>query len=562
MEFSQIAVLFVVAAVFGVAAKALKQPLLVGYLFAGMILSYFGFFTDTEVFSGLGKIGVTLLLFLVGLEIEIKELPSVGKTALVAGLGQIIFTSSIGYILARFLGFGSLEAIYVAVALTFSSTIIIIKLLSEKNDLSSLYGKISVGILLVQDVVVVLILVILAGLGEGNMGPLQVVFMGVKALALIALVWVTSKRLLPRLFERFFLQSQELILIVSIAWALGVAAFVAGPLGFSLEIGGFLAGLSLSNLPEHLQIASKTRPLRDFFLTIFFLLLGARLVVGNIGVIIAPSLVLSIFVLVGNPLIVLAILGLMGYRRRTSFFAGLTVAQISEFSFILVAMGAALGHLTDSTVSTVIVVGVITMTLSTYMILGSDKIYKKIKTQLGIFEKKKTKEQIAVNEVLLSDHAILIGAGKSGRSISKYLTKKKIPVLIIDFNPKVVNQLTAKKTPVIFGDVTDIDILNMSNMEKSRVVVSTLISLHDNLTVLEYLRNLKRKPLFVATATSRGDAIKLYEKGAGFVVVPQETAGEYVRHVFKVYGVGSERITKLGKSHFNRLVYSSLSSGV
>ncbi len=562
MEFSQIAVLFVVAAVFGVIAKALKQPLLVGYLFAGMILSYLGFFTDMEVFSGLGQIGVTLLLFLVGLEIEIKELPSVGKTALVAGLGQIIFTSTIGYILARFLGFGSLEAIYVAIALTFSSTIIIIKLLSEKNDLSSLYGKISVGILLIQDIVAVLILVILAGWGEGNMGALQVVFMGVKALALIALVWVTSKRLLPRLFERFFLQSQELILIVSIAWALGVAAFVAGPLGFSLEIGGFLAGLSLSNLPEHLQIASKTRPLRDFFLTIFFLLLGARLVVGNIGAIIAPSLVLSIFVLVGNPLIVLAILGLMGYRKRTSFFSGLTVAQISEFSFILVAMGAALGHLTDSTVSTVIVVGVITMTLSTYMILGSDKIYKKIKAQLGVFEKKKTKEQIVVNEAMLSDHAILIGAGKSGRSISKYLVKKKIPILIIDFNPKVVNQLTAKKTPVIFGDVTDPDILQMSNMEKSRVVVSTLISLHDNLTILEYLRNLKRKPLFVATAITRGDAIKLYEKGAGFVVVPQETAGEYVRHVFKVYGVSSERITKMGKSHFNRLMYSSLGSGV
>lgn len=320
MEFSQIAILLVVAAVAGVIARYLKQPLLIGYLFAGFILAFLGVVTDIEVFSGLGQIGVALLLFLVGLEMNIRELPSIGKVALLTGLGQIIFTSGIGFLISRLLGFTILPSMYIAVALTFSSTIIMVKLLSEKNDLASLYGRIAIGFLLVQDFVAVLILMFLAGLGRGDVALGGYLFTFGKALVLFALVWILSKKVLPQIFERLIANSTELLFIGSIAWALGVASFVAGPLGFTLEIGGFLAGLALSNMPEHLQIASRTRPLRDFFLTIFFLLLGTRLLVGNLGEVAAPSLVFSLFVLVGNPVIILIILGLMGYKRRTSFF--------------------------------------------------------------------------------------------------------------------------------------------------------------------------------------------------------------------------------------------------
>src|SRR3990172_2513565 len=339
MEFTQIAALLVVAGIFGIAAKLLRQPLLVGYLFAGIALGIFGIVSDLEVFSVMGKIGVTLLLFLLGLEMNLSELPSIGKVAAVTGLAQILFTSTIGFLIALLLGFSPFASVYIAIALTFSSTIIIVKLLGEKKDLGSLYGKISVGFLLVQDFVVVLILMFLAGLGRGNLGAADYGVITVKALVLFLAVWFLSKKALPVFFERIVSGSTELLFIASIAWALGVASFVAGPLGFTLEIGGFLAGIALSNLPEHLQIASKTKPLRDFFLTIFFLLLGAQLIFnGGIIPILYPSIMFSIFLLVGNPIIVLAILGALGYRKRTSFMAGLNFSPIFLFFFIFFSL--------------------------------------------------------------------------------------------------------------------------------------------------------------------------------------------------------------------------------
>ncbi|MFV1917401.1 MAG: cation:proton antiporter [Patescibacteria group bacterium] len=556
MEFSQISILLVVAGVFGLIARFLKQPLLIGYLFAGLFLGFTGLITDAEVFSGLGQIGVALLLFLLGLEMNIRELPSIGKVAILTGIGQITFTSIIGFLIASALGFGLLPAIYIAIALTFSSTIIMVKLLSEKKDLGSLYGRIAVGFLLVQDFVAVIILMFLAGLGEGGRSPGEYVVIVVKAFILFGLTWTLSKKVLPNLFERLVAHSQELLFIVSIAWALGVASFVAGPLGFTLEIGGFLAGLALSNMPEHLQIAARTRSLRDFFLTIFFLLLGTQLLVPGAIIGLLPSAVLlSAFVLIGNPIIVLIIMGFLGYKKRTSFLAGLTVAQISEFSFILMAMGQGLGHLDSSDTTLVILVGVITMTVSTYLILEADRIYLKIKKYLGVFERKKTKEAAFIMPRNLSGHVVLVGAHRSGKTLSAYFQRKNTDFLVVDFNPKVFDRLTAAKIPVIFGDINDVEIMEAASLDKARTVISTISNFTDNLTLLEHLRKIKPRQVSVFTAQSREDAIKLYESGATYVVVPQIVAGDFIRHLFEIPGMGKSRLGKMGKSHFNRLLF-------
>lgn len=555
MEFSQIATLLVVAAVAGSIAKLFKQPLLIGYLFAGFILSFFGIVTEVEVFSGLGQIGVALLLFLVGLEMNLRELPTIGKIALYTGIGQILFTSTIGFLLATAFGFGTIPSLYFAIALAFSSTIIIVKLLSEKNDLGSLYGKISVGFLLVQDFVAVGILMFLAGLGRGSLGIYDYLFIAGKGLLLMGLVWILSKRFLTVVFDKFLAKSQELLFIASIAWALGVASFIAGPAGFTLEIGGFLAGLALSTLPEHLQIASKTRPLRDFFLTIFFLLLGTKLVVANLGGVILPALAFSLFVLVGNPIIVLSILGFLGHKKRTSFLSGLTVAQISEFSLIITAMGVTLGHLTEPQLAMVILVAVITMTVSTYLILGADKIYIRIKDSLKIFERSVPKEIPVVEEKELKDHVLLVGADRTGRVLIPILRRKSEAFLVVDFNPRIFKVLTADKVPVLFGDITDPEIVELSQVGKAKLVISTISNLQDNLVLLEQLRMLKKKPMTMFTALTREDALKLYEAGADYVIVPERIAGEHIKHVLSVYGLGSERIKKLGKNNFRRSMH-------
>jgi len=554
MSLNEISLLFVFAAGSGIVAKYFKQPLLIGYLFSGAALAYFGIIKDKEALLSIGQIGVALLLFLVGLEINIGEFKSVGKIALLTGLGQIIFTSSLGFVLSRILGFDTLASIYIAVALTFSSTIIIVKLLSEKNDLDSLYGKISIGFLLVQDVVAILILMFLSGLKDGGIGISDYVFIVIKGGLLLSSIWYLSKKILPYLFEKYIAVSGELLSIVSIAWALGVASFVAGPMGFSFEMGGFLAGIALANLPEHLQIASKTRPLRDFFLTIFFLSLGTKLIVGGIGTIIFPAIIFSLFVLIGNPLVVLVVMGVLGHRKRTSFLASVTVAQISEFSFVLMAMGQSVGHVGQDEVATVVMVGVVTMTISTYLILEAERIFKVIGGYLSVFEKTNSSEPVSSHAEKIRNHVVLVGCDKSGRRILKMLIKLKSPLLVVDFNPQVLTRLTADRVPVLFGDISDTEVAEYANLGEARLVISTTSNLADNLALLEHVKSFENPPLSIFTTKLRFEAIQLYEAGADYVVIPDIITGEHISHVLNMHGIESKYIKNMGKLNFRRIL--------
>ena len=552
MEFSQIALLLVGAAVGGVIAKVLRQPLLVGYIIAGFVMASLGLMPQGEILSSLGAIGVALLLFLVGLEINLDEISTIGKVALIIGICQVVATSIVGFLIATLLGFGTLPSIYLGLALTFSSTIVIIKLLSEKDDLGSLYGRISVGLLLVQDLVAIIILMFLAGLHGGEYSFQSYLFIIIKGALLLASVWVLSRKILPLFFKRIIDQSTELIFIVSIAWAIGVAAFVGGPLGFSPEIGGFLAGLAISSLPDHFQIATRTKPLRDFFLTIFFLLLGTNIILSQIGLVFIPIIIFSIFVLVGNPLIMLIIMGILGYKKRTSFLASVTVAQVSEFSLILMSMGLLLGHISSKEVSVVVFVGIVTMTLSTYLILRAEWLFKKLEKYLVFFERRNATDGKSNVVEPMTDHVVLIGSHRTGASIISILKKRKFKFLVVDFNPSLANSLMNKNIPVLFGDISDLDILEASNISEAKLVISTSPDIHDNLTILNYLRSQKAKSEIILKAHTINEAILLYKKGADYVVVPEIFVGEHIRQIIKSHGV-SGRITKLGQSHLKRL---------
>ena len=557
MNFQEIAILLVAAGFFGIIAKLIKQPILIGYLFAGFFLAATGFVGDNTYLQNLGKIGITLLLFLLGMEIKIHELFQFGKTTLVSSLVQIIVSSILAFFLSLMMGFDFIASLYIAFSLSFSSTIVVIKLLSEKKDLASFYGRLTVGILLIQDLVVILLLMFLSSAKSYDVGIINYALVGVKGVVLLFLVWFLSRRILPRLFERFISSSQELLFVGSIAWALGIALFIAGPLGFTLEIGGFLAGLSLSNLPEHVEIASRTRPLRDFFLVIFFLYLGTQLAIGQTMLYVIPqALILSLFVLVGKPLIVMTTLGILGYKKRTSLLTGLSLAQISEFSLILVALGGSLGHIKREVVSMVVLSGAITMTFSTYMILYADKIYRLVGKYLSIFERKKAREEVLVSTPKMIDHIVLVGCDRTGRNLVNYFIKKNVPFLVIDFNPKVFTALSAQKIPVIFGDVSDSDILQTANVASARMLISTSGNLADNLSLLEYVSQTNRDLITIFTAPLRLDALALYENGASYVIVPEVVAGEHIRHLLRIYGTKGEKLVKAGKSHFNRLIFT------
>lgn len=544
------------ASVFGFVASVFRQPLIIGYIFAGLVLSLFGVFSGQNqgILENMAHLGITFLLFLVGLEMSTRDFASVGKVAILAGLGQIVFTSFIGFLLASLFGFSLVASLYIAIALTFSSTIIVVKLLSEKKDLTSLYGRISVGFLLVQDFVAVLILIFLAGFQTGELTP--PVFLGVllKGILIVLLVYLASKTVLPKIFDKAAMVSSELLFLASISWALVLSSLVSLPqIGFSLEIGGFLAGLALANSSEHLQIASRVKPLRDFFIPIFFLLLGAKMVVGLTPALLFPALAFSLFVLVGNPLILLGVMGVLGYKSRTSFLASITVAQISEFSFIIVALGEKLEHIQGSVVGVVALVGVITMTSSTYLILNGHRLYPRLKNMLRFFERKRTKESAFVPSEKPKGHIVLLGVGRTGSVLLPVLKKQKYPLLVVDFNPRVVEKLTARGFMAMYGDATDFDALELLNLEEAKYVISTTNSFHDNLVLLEKIKKLAQKPIVIMTVSNPSEALELYGAGADYVVVPRIVSGEHLADIFSGKDADRAFFAKLRERHFERL---------
>ena len=524
----ELAIVVLIAAVLGIAAKLTKQPVVLAYLATGAIIAYFGFFNiaDKEAFYLFSDLGIMFLLFLVGMEINYTSLRLVGRASFIIGLGQVIFTFIGGFLIAFLLNYDYLTSAYISIALTFSSTIIVIKLLSEKKDLNSLYGKISVGILLIQDIVVILLLIILAGFeAQGNFVIKDIIFTIIKGLALFGAMAYLGRKIFPPVFKKIA-HSQELLFLTSIAWLFVTAAGVS-KLGFSIEIGGFLAGLALANSSEHFQIASRVRSLRDFFILIFFVILGATIAISDLSNLTWPIIIFSLFVLIGNPLIVLAIMGLIGYRRRTSFMCGVTVAQISEFSLVLAAMGAKVGHITNGAVSLITAVGIITITLSTYMIIYAENIFRRFSPVLRFFEKQKSKED---GPLFKEFHKpiILIGCHRTGQNIAFSIPKEDL--LIVEFDPDVISQLRKMGYDYVFGDITDPDIFEAANFNTARLIISTSPDLEDNLFLLSQLNLLEnRNQIKVITrARMERDAEILYANGADYVLLPHFTAGQYL----------------------------------
>ncbi|MEK7568455.1 MAG: cation:proton antiporter, partial [Patescibacteria group bacterium] len=524
----ELAIVILIAAGLGIIARFFKQPAILAYIAAGIIIGYFGFFhlNDKETFRIFSDLGIMFLLFLVGMEINYTSLRLVGKASLLVGLGQIIFTFAIGFAIALFFGFSQLASAYIAIALTFSSTIIIVKFLSEKKDLNSLYGKISMGMLLTQDFVAILILVLLAGIGAGKGFEFSGVFLTmIEGIGLFVLMLVLGRKFLPLIFDKIS-RSQELLFLTSLAWLFIVSAAV-NKIGFSIEIGGFLAGLALANSAEHFEISSRVKPLRDFFILIFFVILGSSVVFSNFSGLTLYIIAFSFFVLIGNPIIVLIIMGLMGYRKRTSFLTGLTVAQISEFSLVLAALGLKVGHIDENVAALITAVGAVTITLSTYLIIYGDKIFTYLSPYLKIFERRKTTENGDFGKEF-EKPIILIGSHRTGQSIAFNLPKKDL--LIIDFDPDIIGQLRKHDFSYLFGDINDGDIFERANFESARLVISTSPDLEDNLLLLSRLKILKNRGRMKAVLRARTEkeAEILYANGADYVLLPHFTAGQYL----------------------------------
>jgi Kef-type K+ transport system membrane component KefB len=537
--FAEIAALLVLAAVVGFLGIILRQPLIVSFIAVGLIAgpSALDLVRSDEQISLLSELGIAVLLFLVGIKLDVKLIRSLGAVSLLTGLGQVAFTSIFGYLIGLALGLGHVTSLYVAVALTFSSTIIIVKLLSDKREIDSLHGQIALGFLIVQDLVVVLAMIVLSaigiGAGDGGHGGGSVPLVLASGVAMVALVILFVRYVANPLTERLA-HAPELLVIFAIAMAAMFAA--AGDIvGLGKEVGGLLAGVALASTPYRETIAARLAPLRDFLLLFFFIALGAALDLSLLGTHVTGAIVFSLFVLVGNPLIVLVIMGALGYRKRTGFLAGLTVAQISEFSLIFVAMGVSLGHVQEDALGLVTMVGLVTIAASTYMITYSHQLYAVFEPLLGVFERKGTPREPSEAGAHREDgyKVIIFGLGRFGTAIGMRLQKRGIKVLGVDFNPLAVRRWRELGLETEFGDATDPEFVAELPLNRAEWIVST-VPIHPTGLSHEDTRNtliqLTRTSGFggrIAVASHHPrDTEALFASGADLVLEPFQDAAD------------------------------------
>lgn len=530
--FTEFALLLVISAAAGMLANWIRQPVLIAYIVVGILVgpAVLGMVTHQDQISLLAQVGVAVLLFVVGLKLDLHHIRQIGGVALATGLGQLAFTIVFGFLLTVLLGKTLMEAIYVAVALTFSSTIIIVKLLSDKRELDTLHGRIAVGFLIVQDLAVVVAMMVMSTLHGDVDGDWFAIIgaltlrVGGAALALFLLM----RYVLPWLVKRMA-HSQELLLIFAIAWGTGGAA-LGEFIGFSKEAGAFLTGFSLASTPYRDAIGARLVGIRDFLLLFFFIDLGAKLDFAALGDEVGSAIVLSLFVLIGNPLIVMAIMGYMGYRKRTGFLAGLTVAQISEFSIVFVAMGITLGHVGLEALSLVTLVGVVTIAISSYMILYSQLLYDRLAPWLTPFERHlphREHEPSSVGPAIDQPQVLVFGLGRYGLPLAKGLAAKGLQVMGVDFNPDLTEHCRNGNWSARFGDGMDAAFLESLPLRQTRWVISTFPDVDSHRQLMRGLREHRFEGSIVVIARDEVDVEPLQRCGADQVLYPLNDAVEH-----------------------------------
>lgn len=542
--FYEIAALLAVAAACGALAIWLRQPLIVAYIAAGLLVgpSGLGWVAASDQVDLLAQMGIALLLFVVGLRLDLHLIRTMGPVVLVTGLAQMAVMAALGFLLAVALGLAPMAALYVAVTLTFSSTIIVVKLLSDKREIDALHGRIALGILIVQDIVVVLAIIALTALGPEAASTLgrDVLLMLVKGGAFLIVVGLFARYVLPTLLHRLA-RSQELLVLAAVAWAVALAAIGAG-LGFSKEVGAFVAGIAIASTPYRDAIGARLAGLRDFLLLFFFIDLGAQLGPGLTGEQVGAALLLSAFVLAGKPLIILAILGRAGYRKRTLSMTAFSLGQISEFSLILAALGLSIGHIDAEIVGLITLVGLITFSLSSYMISYSDLLYESLAPWLTVFERRvphREQAQDVQGEDAKTD-VILFGLGRYGSRIAHAMRQRGLKVLGVDFDPEAVRTHRQEGVWVRYGNAEDPELLATLPLNRARWVMSSIPQRAINLALLHALRHHGYRGRIAVTTHTPNTTKVLQAAGADLVLLPFADAANEVVDLLMMHDKGKD----------------------
>jgi Kef-type K+ transport system membrane component KefB len=515
-------------------ARLLRQPLLLAYIGAGLLIGppMLGLVHSEETISELSELGLAFLMFIVGLEIDLKKLVSSGRIGAVVGTIQVVAGAvlTVGFVVL--LGFSGLPALYLGVATAFSSTMIVVKLLSDKSELDTVDGRLTLGILLMQDVLAIVVLALQPNLNDPSIVPILISVLSGFGLVVGALL--VSRFVLPALFQ-YVAKSPEIVMISAISWCL-VVGYMAMLANFSIAMGALIAGVTLSAFPYSLDVVAKIRSLRDFFVTLFFVALGMQLQIDSLQVVLI-SLALSAFVIFSRFITIGPSLYFLGYGSRIGGLCSIALAQAGEFALVIVALGLSLGHVGRDVASILALTLVITSTLSTYMIMGNHRVAQRIVQTLrafGVPERMRKGDDGGPGHEHGAALAIL-GFHRVASSLVYQTqgTSKGHDVLVVDFSPEVYSKLAAMDVPVVYGDISHLDTLEHVGIERASVVISTVsedfLRGTDNLTMLRQIKRLNPDARVILSAETLERARVMYEAGADYVVLPRvETARAFL----------------------------------
>ncbi|MCF7862188.1 cation:proton antiporter [Candidatus Woesearchaeota archaeon] len=568
--FIEIGIIIIFASILAFVSRMFKQPLIPAYIIGGIILGpLLSIVTNKSIISTLSEIGIAFLLFIVGLEINLKNLKEVGFVSSIGGVINSTILFSLGFIVSLMMGFEAIEAGYLGLIIAFSSTMVVIKQLSDSREVNTLHGRIIIGILLVEDLIAVVAITILNSMH--NISIAVFIFSILKGGFLFLLIMLLSKHVLNHLFK-FAAKTPEVLFLLSISvcFMFGIFFSEFGHIlvfllrdvlsinlsehmvmllspGFSIAIGAFAAGIGLANLPYSIEITSKVKPLKDFFATIFFVSLGLELEFGVISKQFIPIFVITLIVMFIKPSILFFMTYIFGYKQRTSFLVGGKMSQISEFALIIVFLGISLDHVSSSIVNITITIAIITIVFTSYFENYKNQLYNFFSPYLKLFDKIPLKTTVDLENVDDNNNheVILVGYDRIGYSIFNTLKKLKKKFLVVDFNPEVVRNLIAQNVSCIYGDIGDIEVINKLDLGKVRIIISTVPHWENNLLLISETKKLNNEATIFVTADHVDEALSLYDAGADYVILPHFLGGERVSFILEDYTEDFKSITDL-----------------
>ena len=537
-----------IAAVLALIGKLIKQPTIIAYLLTGILIGplAFNLLHSAELVEAFAHIGVAFLLFIVGLNLDFRVLKNVGGISLFAGILEMVIFGAVIFLVSILIGLAYIPALYLAIAFAFSSTVVVVKLLTDNNQMDTLHGRIALGILIVEDFVAAIALMVIPVLGGGDVSI--IFFQLSKASLLIAGVFILAYVFLPGIWS-IAARNQEVLFLFSVAWALLIAVLF-DTFGFSLEIGALLAGMALASSKYNLEIRGKIKGLRDFFVVLFFVFFGSQLTGPITSELITQAIIFSVIILIGKPIVVMGLMKLSGYKKRTNFFTGISLAQISEFSLILLLLGFTLGLLPREVFSLAILVALITIAISSYGIYYCRAMYHALAKSLGVFDGRKQKE-IGIGKKHDNYDIILFGYNRLGFNLLKAFQKAKKKYLVVDYDPETILDLSQKGVNAIYGDANDIEFIHSLHINTAKIIMSTIPDLETNLTILDSIKD--KKVIFIPTSHHINDTQKLYEAGADYVIMPHFLGGDYVAHLLLKDDFNKKLLVKEGRKQQQEL---------